>query len=126
MPTTEGKTTRANRDNANNMNIELKEQDKGTVKVVLAPPLDDLDAATQIALDAADRDRDAGDFTEQIHALDGVRMSQEDYMADWWRRPPGGAQSKQPSSGPAALHPAVALRSTAARLGCSASCSDQQ
>ena len=37
---------KSNNNNANNVNFELKEQDKGTVKVVLAPPLDDLDAAS--------------------------------------------------------------------------------
>lgn len=37
---------KSNNNNANNMNFELKEQDKGTVKVVLAPPLDDLDAVS--------------------------------------------------------------------------------
>ena len=45
-----------------------------TPEAVFCSRLDDLDAATQIALDAADRGRDAGDFTEQIHALDGVRI----------------------------------------------------
>jgi len=35
---------KSNNNNANNNNFELKEQDKGSVKVVLAPPLDRLDA----------------------------------------------------------------------------------
>ena len=50
------KVFKSNNNNANNMNFELKEQDKGTVKVVLAPPLDDLDAASTNTKDVCDFD----------------------------------------------------------------------
>lgn len=53
-----------------------------TPEAIFCSRLDDLDAATQIALEAADRSAVTGDFTEQIHALDGVRIYRRPPLAD--------------------------------------------
>ena len=53
-----------------------------TPEAIFCSRLDDLDAATQIAIEAADRSSVTGDFTEQIHALDGVRIYRRPPLAD--------------------------------------------